>query len=136
MKRAKRHAKVGFTLIELLVVIAIIAILAAMLMPALERAREAARQAVCTSNMRQIGLYTNMYANDNAGKPAPPIYGTELYSALGNYVYLAGVGTQYLFWDTNWDGTGDTVPVSLGNLYAAGYAENGRLLIGLSLMRA
>lgn len=61
MKVARRSA---FTLIELLVVIAIIAILAAILFPVFAQARESARMSSCLSNMKQLGLSWNMYAQD------------------------------------------------------------------------
>jgi prepilin-type N-terminal cleavage/methylation domain-containing protein len=55
----------AFTLIELLVVIAIIAILAAVLFPVFARAKESAKKATCTSNLRQIGTIFHLYLNDN-----------------------------------------------------------------------
>jgi prepilin-type N-terminal cleavage/methylation domain-containing protein/prepilin-type processing-associated H-X9-DG protein len=58
----------AFTLIELLVVIAVIAVLMAILMPALNRAREAGQRAVCLSNLRQLQLGWGMYADDNNEK--------------------------------------------------------------------
>ena len=58
----------GFTLIELLVVIAIIAVLASILVPSLSMSMERARQALCSSNQRQLGMAANSHSSDTRGK--------------------------------------------------------------------
>lgn len=67
MNTAREHG--GFTLIELLVVMGIIAILAAMLMPALQRAREAAHRTSCLNNLKQLGIGLSMWRKDKGEIP-------------------------------------------------------------------
>jgi prepilin-type N-terminal cleavage/methylation domain-containing protein len=81
--------KKAFTLIELLVVVAIIALLIAILLPALGRAREMGRRAQCGSNIRQIGLGLNTYAQEN-GERLPSVPSI----ARNSQTAICGTGTD------------------------------------------
>ena len=101
----RRSAAAAFTLIELLVVISIVALLIAMLLPALKKAKESARRAVCLSNLRQISNGLHVYANEFDGN-FPPCH-EECNASLR--FHLSVPRTQYLGYYVNYTDPTDGV---------------------------
>ena len=99
----------GFTLVELLVVIGIISLLIAFLMPALDKAQQAAKATVCESNMRQVGVALLDYADDHNGYMFPPDMGYD--------------PAHVIPWVT--DGSDDTNPATIHNVWTTAVFING-----------
>lgn len=96
MMHGRNDRRCGFSLIELLVVVAVIALLLAILLPSLASARAQARQAVCGSNLRQLGVALHMYAGEFRGRAMPLAYTDP---------EIIGAQAPVYWWGTN-DSTG------------------------------
>jgi prepilin-type N-terminal cleavage/methylation domain-containing protein len=102
MTNGRRNKSRGFTLIELLVVIAIIGVLVALLLPAVQMARESARRASCTNNMKQIGLALTNYADTHRAFP----FGWDRHGTAWSAMILPFMDQESLYMTLNFTESG------------------------------
>src|SRR5438552_8368358 len=117
MTHLRRRSPAGFTLIELLVVIAIIAVLIGLLLPAVQKVREAANRMACSNNLKQLGLAMHNFENTRGGFPPcrvnnpPASIGGKLQHTwapfLFPYIEQGNLSNQYNF-DVNFDDSTNT----------------------------
>jgi prepilin-type N-terminal cleavage/methylation domain-containing protein/prepilin-type processing-associated H-X9-DG protein len=121
-----RSGAPAFTLIELLVVIAIIAILAAMLLPSLARAKETGRRINCNNNLRELGMASRLYVDDNQGTFPPRLTSVRwpyrFYDNYGKDLKLLLCPTDLVF--TNTPNTG-SVSNNIADAAPRSYLING-----------
>jgi prepilin-type N-terminal cleavage/methylation domain-containing protein/prepilin-type processing-associated H-X9-DG protein len=142
--RTVRLWRCAFTLIELLVVIAIIAILAALLLPALAKAQAKAKQTACLNNLRQLGIATIMYVNEQKAYPGcysvtPQVYAiwpVRLFSVMGTNrsVFWCPASRPDAAWDVTInktlgsqrpDGVYDPYGIKVGSRFSYAYVDWG-----------
>jgi prepilin-type N-terminal cleavage/methylation domain-containing protein/prepilin-type processing-associated H-X9-DG protein len=120
-----KSSKSAFTLIELLTVIAIIGILAAIIIPTVGRVRGSARNAQCKSNMRQLSLATQLYANDNKDLLPPAFNGNGRLgwrASITSYIAVKDSAGSNLF-----SCPSNTLPMVTDNSQNSSYSANPNL---------